>query len=191
MAFFGVGYFSDMVYGQTGWDYKTFKLGPDMKAAEQKTAIALNATSPDLASFKARGGKLILYHGWDDPAIPAGNTINYYENVVGTMGQRNAEAFVRLYMVPGMQHCDGGPGAVSFGQDGAGPSDPQQNIRLALEQWVEKATAPTTILAAKYAPDDPGHHPTMTRPLCIYPAATTYKGKGDTNDAANFACAGK
>jgi hypothetical protein len=188
MSFFGVGYFSDMVYDKSGWDYRTFQLEPDLKAAEDKTASALNATNPDLSSFKTRGGKLILYHGWDDPAIPAMNTVNYYESVISTMGQHNADAIVRLYMVPGMQHCYGGPGAVSFGQDGNGLSDPQQNIRLALEQWVEKDRAPTSILAAKYAPDNPGHHPTITRPLCTYPAAAKYKGKGDTNDAANFAC---
>ncbi len=191
MALFGMGYFSDMVYDKPDWDYRTFELDSGMKTAEQKTASALNATNPDLARFKQRGGKLILYHGWDDPAITALNTIDYYQEVVRTIGQRNTDAFVRLYMVPGMQHCFGGPGATAFGQDGAGPSDPQQNVRLALEKWVENGVAPTSMVAAKYAPNDEGHRPIMTRPLCPYPAAAKYKGTGDSNDAANFACVKK
>ncbi len=118
MAFFGLGFFSNMVYEDSGWDYKTFTLEAGMKAAEEKTANALNAVDADLKPFKARGGKLILYHGWNDPAIPAINTVNYYQSVVAKMGQRDADSFVRLYMVPGMQHCDNGPGADSFGQVG-------------------------------------------------------------------------
>ncbi len=118
MAFFGSGYFSNMVYGKSDWDYRTFTLDAGMKAAVERTATALNANDPDLSAFQSRGGKLILYHGWNDPAISAMNTINYYENVIGTMGKHKADAFVRLYMVPGMQHCGGGPGTDAFGEDG-------------------------------------------------------------------------
>ena len=110
IAFFGIGFFSDMVYGDPNWDYKTFKLESGLRAAEEKTASALNATDGDLKAFKARGGKLILYHGWNDPAIPSVNTVNYYESVLAKMGAKDADSFVRLYMVPGMQHCDSGPG---------------------------------------------------------------------------------
>src|ERR1035438_3533680 len=78
MAFFGIGYFSNMVYEKSDWDYKTFTLEAGMKSAEEKTASALNAIDADLKPFKAGGGKLILYHGWEDPAIPAINTVNYY-----------------------------------------------------------------------------------------------------------------
>lgn len=191
MIFFGSGYFSNMVYDQSDWDYRTFNVDAGMKAAVEKTANALNATNADLAPFKSRGGKLILYHGWNDPAIPALNTTQYYENVLDKMGKRNADTFVGLYMVPGMQHCDGGPGAVSFGQGSYDPRDPRQNIRLALEAWVEKNTAPGSIAAAKFASNDPEHHPVMTRPLCRYPSFAKYKGNGDTNDAANFVCAEK
>ncbi len=191
MAFFGLGYFSDMVYEDTEWDYKTFKVEAGMKAAEEATASAVNATDADLKPFKARGGKLILYHGWDDPAIPAINTVNYYQSVIAKMGERDADSFVRLYMVPGMQHCDNGPGADSFGQVGRLVfDDPQHSVDAALEQWVEKGTAPSTIIATKSA--DADHHAKMTRPLCAYPESAKYKGKGDTNDAASFVCeAGK
>jgi feruloyl esterase len=176
MSMFELGYFSNMVYDNTGWDDKTFMLEAGMKAAEEKTASALNATDPNLNPFRARGGKLILYHGWNDPAIPALSTVNYYRSVVAKMGQPDVDSFVRRYMVPGMQHCGGGPGADSF-DDG---------IDSALEQWVEKGAAPSTIIASKFAGDE--HHATMTRPLCAYPQSAKYKGSGDTNDAANFVC---
>lgn len=191
MALFGSGYFSNMVYDKSDWDYRSFNVDAGMKAAGEKTANALNATNADLTAFKSSGGRLILYHGWEDPAIPALNTINYYENVLDKMGKRNVDTFVRLYMVPGMQHCNGGPGADSFGQESYDPPDPRQNMRLALEEWVEKNTAPVSITAAKFASKDPEHHPVMTRPLCPYPSAAKYKGSGDTNDAANFVCAEK
>ena len=155
-----------------------------------KTSAALDAVNPDLTPFRSRGGKLILYHGWNDPAIPAINTINYYEDVVAKVGRANADSFARLYMVPGMQHCGGGPGADTFGTSGSWPAnDPQHNIRVALETWVEKGTAPATIIASKTAEGNSQGNPTMTRPLCAYPQAAKYKGSGDTNSADSFVCA--
>jgi feruloyl esterase len=188
MAFFGIGFFANMVYEKADWDYKTFDVDTGMKIANEKTAKALNALDGDLKAFKARGGKLILYHGWDDPAITSLNTVNYYDSVLQKMGQREADSFVRLYMVPGMQHCDGGPGADSFGQVGKlNFADPQHSIDASLERWVEKGTAPAAIIASKYDAGDE-QHPKMTRPLCPYPQVAKYKGSGDTNDASNFAC---
>jgi feruloyl esterase len=191
IAFFGKGFFSGFIYAKPDWDFKDFHVDADLKAANEKTAQALNATDPDLTAFKARGGKLILYHGWDDPAISALNSVNYYESVIRKMGQKNVDSFVRLYMVPGMQHCGGGPGTDSFGQgEDLNSSDPSHSADAALEQWVEKGTAPGTIIASKYPPNDYAHreHPTMTRPLCAYPQAAKYKGTGDTNDAGSFMC---
>jgi feruloyl esterase len=188
MAFFGIGYFSNMVYEKPDWDYKTFAIEPGLKLAEERTGKALNAIDPNLGPFKARGGKLILYHGWDDPAIPAVNAVNYYQSVTKKMGQRDADSFVRLYVAPGVQHCGGGPGPDSFGQVGnLNFSDPTHSVDAALEQWVEKGTAPSTIIASKYEGED-RQHAIMTRPLCPYPQAAKYKGSGDTNDAANFSC---
>lgn len=188
MAMFGTGYFANMVYEDRRWDYKTFTLEAGLKLADEKTASALNATNPDLKAFQARGGKLILYHGWNDPAIPALNTVNYYESVVAKLGKSDVDSFVRLYMVPGMQHCDSGPGTDSFGQVGQLTfDDPQRSVYAALEHWVEKNEAPSTIIAAKYDGDE-RQHPRMTRPLCAYPQAAKYNGKGDTNDAGSFTC---
>jgi hypothetical protein len=186
---FSSGYFSNMVYGKPDWNYKVADLDETVQANDVKLAKILNATDPNLTAFKARGGKLILYHGWNDPAISALNTINYYTSVVNKMGARETDAFVKLYMVPGMQHCSGGPGPDSFGQNGPTENaDPQHNIQSALEQWVEKAVAPSSITATKYVKNDPKKGVDMTRPLCPYPQIAMWSGKGSTADAANFAC---
>jgi len=185
---FSGGYFSNFVYGKADWNYKDASVDQAMKAADEKTAEMLNATEANLTAFKARGGKLVLYHGWNDPAISALNTINYYNDVVSKMGARESEAFARLYMVPGMQHCGGGPGTDSFGQGGADAKDAQHNVERALEQWVEKGIAPNAIVATKYQGRDPSTGVKMTRPLCPYPQMAKYKGTGDTNDAGNFVC---
>ena len=190
IAFFGTGYFSNMVYEKADWDPKTFQLDAALKLAESKTVQALNATNPDLKPFMARGGKLILYHGWSDAAIPAPNSINYYESVVKTIGQGNTDSFLRLYMVPGMQHCAGGPGASSFGEDnGPVPNDPEHNIFNALEDWVEKGAAPSRIVATKFVEGANPAKVQMTRPLCPYPQVAKYKGTGDPDQASSFVCA--
>jgi hypothetical protein len=190
MAFFGIGYFSEMVYDKTDWSYKSFALDSGLKTAKEKTAAALDAVNPDLTAFRAHGGKLILYHGWDDPAIPSRNTVKYYGQVEEKMGRTGTDSFVRLYMVPGMQHCAGGPGADTFGQSGAWMAeDPQHNARIALENWVEKGTAPDTLIASKTSTETSEGSTTMTRPLCPYPQSAKYNGSGDPNKAENFTCA--
>ena len=188
-ASFANGFFSDFVFGKSDWDYKTFKVDADLKATDERTAQALNATDPDLKPFKARGGKLVLYHGWSDPAITPLNTIDYYESVIKKMGQKDVDSFVRLYMVPGFQHCFGGTGPDSFGAVyDLKFDDPEHSVGASLEQWVEEATAPSIIIASKFEDQDPTHAK-MTRPLCPYPQAAKYKGSGDPNSATSFACA--
>jgi hypothetical protein len=186
---FGNGYFSNMVYNQAGWDYKTASLDQAVKAADSKTARILNSTDPNLKRFQTRGGKLILYHGWNDPAISPLNSIAYYEQVAGAMGQQAADSFVRLYMVPGMQHCFQGPGTDSFGEPGTTvPKDAAHDMQMALEAWVEKSVAPAEIVATRYVDEDPAKGIKMTRPLCPYPQAAKYKGAGDPNHAGGFEC---
>ncbi len=140
----------------------------------------LNAVDPNLKALRDRGGKLIIYHGWSDPALAPLATINYYESVVAKMGQKQTADFVRLYMVPGMQHCGGGPGPDSFGAASADPKDdPKHSLSVALEGWVEKGTMPGSIVATKYAAGSA----VRTRPLCPYPQVARYSGTGSTDEA--------
>ncbi len=190
MFAFGAHFFADMVFNDPAWDFKTFRLDRDVKIADDKMAGALNATDPDLSRFKRRGGKLILYHGWSDAAIPALNAVNYYRSVVSKMGAAETESFVRLYMAPGMQHCGGGAGPNSFGQEPGATGDPQHNIASALEHWVEDGAAPGPIVAAKYKTGaNPASGIVRTRPLCPFPQVARWTGKGSPDDAANFVCA--
>jgi feruloyl esterase len=177
-----------MVYEDPKWSFQSFDLERDTKVADDKAGAYLNSVNPDLKAFHARGGKLILYHGWADAAIPPLNAINYYNSVIATMGEREAAKFVRLFMVPGMQHCYGGPGPFSFGQLGES-QDPDRDINVAVERWVEKGAAPETIVAAKLVSEmDPKKGVSRTRPLCAYPKVAKWKGSGSTDDAANFTC---
>lgn len=188
-AVYGENYFRYMVFEDPTWNALTADVDAAVKRADDKTAQALNATDPDLSRFQARGGKLILYHGWDDPAISPLNTIYYFKAVMNAMGKQKTDSFLRLYMVPGMEHCVGGPGANSFGQLlRKTVKGPEYGVFTALEQWVERGTSPNEVIATKYVGDSPEKGVKMTRPLCAYPQIAKYKGNGDTNDAANFVC---
>jgi feruloyl esterase len=158
-----------LAHNDANWDWKTFNLETD-PALAKKTIGFIDSADPDLSKFKAHGGKLILYHGWADPAIQAGHTVVYYNSVLSKMG-KNQDNWMRLFMVPGMGHCGGG----------AGPN--QINWMAALETWREKGEAPASIIGTGTNSGAP-----MTRPLCPYPQVATYKGSGDVNDAANFTC---
>ena len=192
MYAFGTQFFKNMVFDNAAWDFHTFDADRDTKAADEKQTRNMNASDPDLSRFRARGGKLILYHGWSDAAIAPQNTIDYYDSVTAKMGAAATGTFVRLFMVPGMQHCGGGSGANSFGQlsVASASSDPDRDMDAALERWVEKGIAPERIVAAKRKSDlDPKSAIVRTRPLCAYPLVAHYKGTGSTDDAANFTCA--
>ena len=170
---------ANLIFQNADWDYRAFDLDRDTKIADDTMGQRLNATDPNLKAFKNRGGKLILWQGWSDPAMAPTGTIDYYNSVISKMGQKDSGSFMQLYMVPGMQHCGGGPGPNGFG----GP------ITSALERWVEQRSAPDKIVATRYKT---GGSPTSgvarTRPLCPYPQVTHYKGSGSIDEAANFAC---
>jgi hypothetical protein len=185
------GFFRSMVFNDAAWDFRTFQWDRDMKVTDDKWARGFNATDPNLKAFKDHGGKLMLYHGWSDTAISPVNAVNYYTSVTAKMGPKQTAEFVQLYMVPGMQHCAGGPGPNSFGTNPSPlPSDPQHSLALALDRWVDKGVAPEQIVATKYKTGaNPESGIVRTRPLCPYPQVARYKGSGSTDDAANFTCA--
>jgi feruloyl esterase len=187
---FGTGFFSNMVLDNASWDYRTFQLDHDLKLADDKLARTLNSTDPDLKRFKDRGGKLVIYHGWNDPAISPLNSIDYLHSVQAKMGAKQTDSFVRLYLVPGMLHCAGGPGPDSFGQNGLDSAEPDHSVSKALERWVENRQAPGSIIATRFKTDgNPASGVERTRPLCPYPQVAQYSGSGSTDDAANFKCA--
>ena len=188
---FATQFFKNMVYQKASWDVRTFEVERDLKAANEAVGRVLNAVDPDLRAFQKRGGKLIIFHGWSDAALPPTATTDYHDSIVKTLGQKETDSFVRTYMVPGLQHCSGGPGADSFGLlPGLRPTvqDPRRNMSAAIARWVEQGIAPSALVATKYkgtAPDEP---PAFTRLLCPYPAIARYKGTGSSDDSANYAC---
>ena len=194
-AFFGNSFFTRIVHEipvPGTWDFSSFNFDSDVAFADAKTAGTMNAVNPDLAGFRRANpaGKILMWHGWEDPAISAHDTVGYYEQVLRT--NEDAKDFFRLFMVPGMLHCSGGPGPNAFGQGLAQQpplsNSPEHDILSALERWVEEGVAPKSIVAVKYVSNNPALGVERTRPLCAYPKVAVYKGSGSTNDAANFAC---
>jgi feruloyl esterase len=157
------------------WDSMSFDLDTDLAMA-MKNASYIEATDPNLARFKARGGKLLLYHGWADPGPAPENTINYVSAVAKKLGDDKQDNWMRLFLMPGMGHCRGG----------IGPD--QADFLSAIERWREKGEAPGQIVASRSATAGRSE---MTRPLCSYPQVAKYSGTGSTDDEKNFVCASR
>ena len=163
-----------VVFKDPNWDWKTFNFDSDVVKGDLPENLIMNATDPDMKAFFGHGGKLLMYHGWSDPNVPAVNTVKYYNSVVENLGgAAKASSSVRLFMAPGMGHCGGGEGPNAFDK------------MAALERWVEQGQAPDSLLAT---------HSTngtvdRSRPLCPYPQVAKYKGTGSIDEAANFTCA--
>jgi hypothetical protein len=178
-----------LLHQDPSYSFRTFNVDRHVRFRDERVGPLLNAVNPDLSNFKRRGGKLILYHGWSDAALPPMGTVNYYKSVVGKMGAKSVTDFVRLYMMPGVQHCAGGPGPNEFGTLPAKQADPRTSVSAALEHWVENGVAPDAIIATKYKTDgSPASGVLRTRPLCPYPQTAQYKGSGSTDEASSFVC---
>ena len=132
----------------------------------------LDATDPNLAAFRDRKNKLLMYFGWADQSLNAQMGVDYYESVVKELGPRTPE-FFRLFMQPGVFHCGGGVGPGNF------------EPLLEVVKWVEDGKAPDRITAARVL----NGKTVRTRPLCPYPQTAKYKGSGSIDEAENFSCA--
>jgi feruloyl esterase len=188
-----ISYFANLVFEKPDWDFRTFDFDRDMATADEKIGRLGNAVSVDYARAKARGVKIIQYHGWNDQTLQPAYSPQYYDEVVRANGGLAAtQEFYRLFMVPGMAHCYGGPGASNVG--GVGMQlppvrDAAHDLVTALERWVEQGTPPAEFIATKFADDAPTTRAvTFTRPLCLYPSVPRYKGSGNPNEAGSFAC---
>jgi feruloyl esterase len=233
-------FFRDGVFDNPNYDFLTFNFGSDVALTNDKAfagqtlAQILNANDTDLDPFRQAGGKIIMYHGWADPFIPAQFSIDIYAGIIehdaaaarlpfdlgsllnassrsgldGLLGRggqirraldrlvneaalRHTQSFARLFMVPGMNHCAGGPGPNMFGgaaQPAGSPLDRTHDMVEALDAWVDRGIPPARIIATKYNSDTPSQGVAFTRPLCAYPRMAVYKGSGDQANAANYAC---
>ena len=160
------------LFGDPSFDWHSFDFDRDLAAASERLPL-MNAVSPHLDAFRARGGKLLMYFGWADNVSSARTGIDYYDSVERTVGDRGRmQDFLRLFLAPGMAHCSGGPGPDRF------------DTIAALEDWVERGKAPDRLTASHGI----GGQVDRTRPLCPYPMAARYAGTGSTNEAANFTC---
>lgn len=177
-------YYSMLVFGdRADWGWKTFDYTRDAEAGRTYGASILDVPSNGLSAFFARGGKLLLSHGWSDGLIPATNALRFHDGLLPTLSAQQQASQYRLFMVPGMDHCGGGEGASQFDTLGT------------IDEWATSGKAPERIVANR--PTDAGGPPgapagppraPMSRPLCPYPTFAQYDGEGDTADAANFRC---
>ena len=161
-----------MVFKNPQWDWHAFELAAALTAAKSSQLNEIDATSPDVRAFFSRGGKLLMTHGWADPQTPPLNGLDYFTRVRSVVGDTRAASSLRLFMVPGMGHCDGGVGTDTF--DAMQP----------LVNWVERGIAPGRFDARRMVDG----RAVRTRPLCAYPTVARWSGKGDTDSAANFTC---
>jgi len=162
-------FFKYFVYSDSAWSYVGYDLARAGRDGAKVDAV-ISAVNPDLSAFRARGGKLLLVHGWSDPAISARATIEYFKEVQRRTPQ--ASSFTRLFLMPGVLHCGGGSGC------------DEVDWAVVIRSWVEQGEAPSRIIARKLSDTQV----LRTHPLCAYPMTARYNGTGSTDDAAAFTC---
>jgi feruloyl esterase len=161
-----------LVFQDANWNYLNFNAERDIALADKNVGPTMNAIDPNLKPLFTRGGKVLMYHGWADPGIAPRNSVNYYNSVVEKLGKAAVSNSIRLFMVPGMGHCQGGDGTSTF------------NMMEAVSNWVEQGKAPDRIEASRVRAGKTDR----TRPLCPYPQVAVYNGSGSTDESANFTC---
>jgi feruloyl esterase len=195
-------FFRLWVFHDPNWNWWNFNWGSDVDTVDRVMGPVIDATNPDLSRFRAHGGKLIMFIGWSDPVGSANEATEYYESVVARGKGKNhaarladTQTFARYYMVPGMGHTAGGPGASYMStatRDSEPPvEDAQHDMTLALFDWVEKGKAPDALIGTHFSQGSgPSGKIAFQRPICVYPKIPRYVG-GEQDKAASFACVGR
>jgi len=166
----GLGGLRQALFGDPDYDSRAFDAERDLQKARTSEFAALyEAQNPNITPFIARGGKLLLWHGFDDPGPSPLSTIEYYESVRQATRAPTLDASLRLFLLSGVYHCQGGPGADGF------------DSLAALDRWVESGSVADDMIATR----EDGK---LSRPLCQYPTLAHYKGSGDPAVASNFEC---
>jgi feruloyl esterase len=163
-----------VILGDPDWDYRTTPVDfdHDVALADRSDLARVNASNSDISGYMRHGGKLILTGGWNNALVPAGAVVDYYKRVESRLGIGSTRRAVRLYMVPGMIECNGGPGTDTFDMLGV------------MRRWVERGEAPNEVIASRVEHGNV----VRTRPLCPYPQVATYQGRGSADDARSFVC---
>jgi feruloyl esterase len=161
-----------MILDDPSWDYRTVDFDRHVAAADRSDIARVSASNPDISAYVRGGGKLILSGGWNNALVPAGAVLDYYGRVEQTIGIEDTREDVRLYMVPGMIECNGGPGTDTF------------DMLAVMRRWVEHGEAPRDVPASRVERGTV----VRTRPLCPYPQVATYRGSGSTDEASSFVC---
>ena len=167
---FAIDFYQNFVFSDPHWDYTRYDFA-NWKQDVAKVSAMLDATSTDLSEFKKRGGRIIFWTGWSDHLITALGTVDYYDKL--TAADPDADEYSRLYMLPGMFHCAGGP------------APDRADWLEAIRAWVEDGKAPERLVSLQL---DESGRVFRTRPICPYPQIASYRGKGNPADEASFAC---
>lgn len=167
---YGTEFFKYFIVDNPDWSYAGYGF-QDWHKNSAEAAALLNATDPDLSEYRDAGGKIIMWHGWSDAGLSALDSIEYYDSVE----QQNPalRGYFRLFLMPGVSHCEGGPGP------------DRADWISAIELWVEDGIAPEYLIASKSDDED---NVIMERPLCPYPQIGQYDGSGDPNLHGNYDC---